>query len=148
MTPEELATIEAHMAAEGAMDLDAAVATTAPDVSYEFPLQGKCFRGRDAARRFYGGGAELRFRRAAAEGRDDLPHAAIRARWTADDAMVVEAAGHPVMTSQGTVAVHPVAAVITASAAGVDVERIYVGDAMFELLTGHVADLLVDMDTP
>jgi hypothetical protein len=146
MTREELATIEAHMAAEGAMDLDAAVATTAPGVRYEFPLQGKSFRGRDAARRFDGAGAEQRYRRAVAAGRDDLPKAEIRARWTSDSAVVVEAAAYPVMAPDGAVAVHPVGAVIVGGAAGVEIERIYVGDAMFALLTEHVVDLLVDME--
>jgi hypothetical protein len=137
--------LEAHMAAEGARDYKAAVATTAPSVVYEFPFQGVCFRGRDNSRRFYTSGAEHRFRKAAADGVPGLPAAAIRARWLADGAVIVEAEAYPVMADDGTTHAHPVAAVLIAGPDGVTHERVYVTDAMFELLTAHMRDAFEQM---
>jgi hypothetical protein len=136
------AAIDAHMAAESAQDLDATIATVTSGVRYEFPLQGQVFSGRETARRFYADGAEARFRTATRSGRTDLPAGVIRARWTADGAMIVEASEYPVMLADGTAESHPVGAVIVGTPDGVSHERIYVNDRMFELLTAHVKDAL------
>ncbi|HKE74437.1 MAG TPA: hypothetical protein VKB57_12525 [Acidimicrobiales bacterium] len=144
-TSQAMQALHAHMAAEGALDHEAAVATTAAAILYEFPLQGQRFGGRDNARRFYTGGAEHRYRLALAAGQTGLPAAEVRARWVADDAMIVEAAAYPVMTEDGTVHTHPVGAVLVAGPDGVTHERIYVGDEMFGLLTAHVRDALEPM---
>jgi hypothetical protein len=137
--------LDQHMAAEGVRDYETAVATAAADISYEFPLQGLRFTGRENARRFYSGGAEDRLRRAVAEGQPGLPEAQIVAQWTSEGALIVEAAGYPVMTEDGAVHSHPVGAVLIAGADGVTHERIYVADEMFSLLTAHVHDALEPM---
>jgi hypothetical protein len=137
--------LDQHMAAEGARDYETAVATTAANIKYEFPLQGLRFTGRENARRFYTTGAEDRFRRAAAEDRPGLPEGRITAQWISSDALIVEAAAYPVMTEDGVVHSHPVGAVLVAGADGVTHERIYVTDEMFSLLTAHVRDALEPM---
>jgi hypothetical protein len=141
-SPQEI--IDAHLAAEFNRDYEAAVAFTSESIRYEFPIQGKCFSGRDNALRFYTYGPEERYRKAVAEGAD-LPSEPVLNQWMIDDTLVAEMRKFSVLDENGAVRSSAVGAVVVAGPDGVAVERIYVPDEMFHLLTDHVADALAPL---
>jgi hypothetical protein len=136
--------LDRHVEAEQKMDYEAAVATTSTSVRYEFPLQGLCFSGRENAMRFYALGAEDRFRKAS---RIDaqLPQSSQLHQWIIGGTLIAEMKAYSVMTQDGVVHTHPMAAVIIAEHDGIVVERIYVNDSMFQALTAHVSEVLRPM---
>jgi len=139
-TPD--AAIDAHLAAEQSGDVDAMVATTSADVAYEFPLQGMRFVGQKAARVFYAAGPEAELRGDAGAGVARKP---LRAIWRLEGTRIFEADGHPLMTGEGAIEQHTIAAVVIGGPEGVTHERMYVSDRAFELLTDVVRDHLEPM---
>jgi hypothetical protein len=135
--------IDEHVAAEFRRDYETAIATLHEEIRYEFPLQRAFFAGRDNAFRFYSFGSEERYRKAT-NGDSGLP-AGLLNQWSVENARISETSAYSVMSEDGLVHTYPVLAVILAAADGVLVERIYVGDEMYRLLTSHVADAIQPM---
>jgi hypothetical protein len=136
--------IEAHVAAEFRRDYETAVATLHEEIRYEFPLQRAFFAGRENAFRFYSFGSEERYRKAT-NGDSGLPASGLLHQWFVENARISETSAYSVMSEDGLVHTYPVLAIIVAGPDGILVERIYVGDEMYRLLTSHVADAIRPM---
>ena len=122
----------AHAAAEGAMDIEATMATLDENPTYELQPIGIVFRGRDVARQYY----EHFFAYCSPR----IAGYALRSQWLADEGVLQEYSLH-IDNADGTNSRRDIIGILTFGVAGkLSGERIYASNDLIQFMFGPVLD--------